>query len=186
MRPVNRRVTSVTTIELASCRLRRWRAEDAGSLVRHANNPNVSRNLRDAFPYPYTELHAESFLERNVGREPITNFAIEINGEAAGSVSLRLQSDIYSGVAEIGYWIAEPYWGRGIASEAARAMTDYGFEQFPITRIEADVFERNPASMRVLEKAGFRFEARLRQRITKAGETMDAMLYAVTRSDWRD
>jgi ribosomal-protein-alanine N-acetyltransferase len=173
-------------IELSRGRMRDWRPSDAESLLKHANNLNVSRNLRDAFPYPYTADDATRWLQHNVGREPITNFAIEIGGEAAGSVSLRLQSDIYGRVAEIGYWIAEPHWGRGIASEAARAMTGYGFARFPLDRIEAEVFERNAASMRVLEKAGYRLEGTLRQRITKAGETMDATIYAILRSEWAD
>jgi ribosomal-protein-alanine N-acetyltransferase len=98
-----------------------------------------------------------------------------------GSIGLRLQADVYRRTAEIGYWLAEPYWGRGIMTEAVRAIAEYGFTTFEIARIEADVFARNVASARVLEKAGFTLEGVLRNRITKDGGTMDALLYAVVR-----
>jgi ribosomal-protein-alanine N-acetyltransferase len=163
-------------------RLRAWRLADVASVARHANNRNVSRNLRDLFPFPYTEEDAREWLATHVGRSPITNFAIEVDGEAVGSVGLRLQSDVYRRTAELGYWLAEPYWGRGIVTEAVKVVTAYAFSTFDLARIEADVFDRNARSARVLEKAGFRVEGRLRSRITKDGETMDALLYAIVAS----
>ena len=171
-------------IELSAARLRSWRLDDAASLVRHANNRRVSMNLRDAFPYPYNDADAAEWLERAVTRDPVTNFAIEVAGEAAGSVGLRLDTDIFSRTAEIGYWLGEAHWGKGIVTEAVRAISRYAFERFDLARIEAGVFERNPASMRVLEKNGFTLEGRLRQRVTKDGVTMDECLYALTREDW--
>src|SRR5713101_7297424 len=107
-------------LALSRGRLRPWRWDDVQSLVRHANNRDVSRNLQDRFPFPYTEEAAGEWLERHVGRSPITNFAIEMDGEAVGSVVLRVQSDVYRRTAELGYWLAEPYWGRGIMTEVVK------------------------------------------------------------------
>ncbi|TAK78846.1 MAG: N-acetyltransferase [Dehalococcoidia bacterium] len=168
-------------VALSHARLRPWRLDDSDALARHANNRNVSRNLRDIFPFPYTEADAQAFLARVVPMSPATNLAIEVDGEAAGGIGLRVQSDVYRRTAEIGYWLSEAHWGRGIMTEAVVAMTAHAFEQFDLLRIEADVFARNPASMRVLEKAGFEREAWLRQRVTKGGETMDAAMYALLR-----
>jgi RimJ/RimL family protein N-acetyltransferase len=166
-------------ILLSTCRLRPWAWEDADSLVRHANNPNVSRFLRDAFPFPYTPEAANEWLSRVVGREPVRNFVIDVGGEAVGSVSLRPKEDIYHRTAELAYWLSENHWGRGIATEAARAMVAYGFATFGLARIEADVMAPNQASVRVLEKTGLTLEGRLRKAMTKHGETVDALLYAI-------
>ncbi|MDA0256467.1 MAG: GNAT family protein [Chloroflexi bacterium] len=171
-------------IELRRGRLRPWRRDDAASVVKHANNRNVSRYLRDAFPFPYTETDATTWLRRNGERDPTTNFAIEVDGEAVGSVGLRPQEDVYRRTAEIGYWLGEAHWGRGIATEVVQAMTAYGFERLDLVRIEADVFAPNAASARVLAKNGYRCEGRLRDRVTKDGRTMDALLYSIVRSDW--
>lgn len=168
-------------VALHAARLRPWRLEDGRALARHANNRNVSRNLRDIFPFPYTEADAQAYLARVVPRVPPTNLAIEVDGEAAGGIGLHLQEDVLRHTAEIGYWLGEAHWGRGIMTEAVAAMAAYGFGQFDLIRIEAEVFARNPASMRVLEKSGFQREGWLRQRITKDGETMDAALYALLR-----
>ena len=169
--------------QLASslCTLRPWRLDDAPTVARYANNRSVSRNLQDAFPFPYSEQDAIEWLQSHLGESPVRNFAIEVDGGAVGSIGLRLLSDIYRRAAVMGYWIGEPYWGRGIATEAARAMVAYAFATFDLARIEAEVFSRNTASARVLEKAGFSLEGRLRDRITKGGETMDALLYAILR-----
>ena len=168
-------------VALSAARLRPWRLEDAPALARHANNRNVSRNLRNVFPFPYTAADAEEFLTRTVPRTPPTNLAIEVDGEAAGGIGLHLQQDVHRRTAEIGYWLAEAHWGRGIMAEAVVAMTTYGFEQFDLLRVEAVVFARNPASMRVLEKSGFEREGWLRQSVTKDGETLDAAMYALLR-----
>ncbi|MGH7406412.1 MAG: GNAT family N-acetyltransferase [Candidatus Methylomirabilales bacterium] len=104
-----------------------------------------------------------------------------MGGEAVGRIGLDLQTDVHRRSAEIGFWLAEPYWGRGIATEAVRAMTDFAFATFDLCRIFAGVFEWDPASVRVLEKAGYAYEGRLRKSVTKDGQTIDAFLYAVVR-----
>lgn len=167
--------------QLSNALLRPWRMNDAASLAHHANNRNVSRNLRDAFPFPYTVADANAFLERRVGRVPPDNLAIEVAGEAAGGLGLRLHDDVSRGTAELGYWLAEPYWGKGIMTVAVLAMVGFGFDRFSLRRIEAPVFDRNIASARVLEKAGFSLEGRLRRAFIKDGEVMDALLYAIVR-----
>lgn len=166
-------------VDLRAARLRPWRIDDGPALVKHANNRNVSRNLRDIFPSPYTAVDAQTFLARVVPVTPPHNLAIEVDGEAAGGVGLHVQEDVHRRTAEIGYWLSEAYWGRGIMTDAVAAVAAYGFERFDLLRIEAEVFARNPASMRVLEKSGFQREGWRRQSITKDGETMDGALYAI-------
>jgi RimJ/RimL family protein N-acetyltransferase len=168
-------------IMLSKSRLRPWRKGDETSLVRHANNYKVWRNLRDRFPHPYTMADAEWWIGHAGGRLPVTSFAIVVNAEAVGGIGLELNTDVYRRSAEIGYWLGEEYWGQGITTEAVLAVVDYGFATFDICRIFAGVFERNPASMRVLEKAGFKQEARLIKAITKEGQTMDELIYAIVK-----
>ena len=168
-------------LRLTRCIIRSWRPGDEASLIHHANNRNVWRNLRDEFPHPYTEADAEEWIRKATVAIPETAFAIAVDGAAVGGIGLRLGHDIYRRSAEIGYWLGEAYWGRGIATEAVHAMTDYGFVRFDLARIWAGVFEWNPASTRVLEKAGYELEARLRQSVTKDGQTVDELLYAIVR-----
>ena len=112
-----------------------------------------------------------------------TTFAIEVDGEASGGIGLRIQTDVARRSAEIGYWLGEAHWGRGIMTEAVRELTAYGFQHFDLVRIYALVFEWNPTSMRVLEKAGYRFESRRRKAVTKEGQTIDDVVYAIVRED---
>jgi RimJ/RimL family protein N-acetyltransferase len=169
--------------QLTGALVRPWRWGDDASLVRHANNRRIWRNLRDVFPHPYTEADAHAWLGRATVEAPVLNFALEVEGEAAGGIGLRLGEGNESRSAEMGYWLGEAFWGRGIATEAVRAMTAYGFEEFGLVRIFAGVFEWNPASMRVLEKAGYELEGRLRKAVTKDGETIDQLVYAVVRDE---
>ena len=171
----------MTELKLARCTLRRWRVGDEASLARHANNRNVSRNLRDIFPYPYTAADATAWIERVKDESPTLNFAIDVDGSAVGGISIRLGEDVYRRSAEIGYWLGEPFWGRGIAGEALRAVTDHAFATFDVIRLEAGVFGWNPASARVLEKAGYTLEGRLRQAIIKDGRLTDRLLYGLLR-----
>ncbi len=168
-------------LRLTHCSIRSWRASDAGALVRHANNRRVWRNLRDRFPHPYTASDAERWIRRATGATPETHFAIAVTEEAVGGVGLDLKTDVYRRSAELGFWIGEAYWGRGIATEVARAMTDFAFSSFDLCRVYAEVFEWNPASMRVLEKVGYSFEGRLRKSVTKDGHTIDQLMYAIIR-----
>jgi RimJ/RimL family protein N-acetyltransferase len=169
-------------LRLTRCTLRPWRRGDEASLVRHANNRNVSRNLRDRFPFPYTAADADAWLSSTLEQKPPANLAIEIDGAAAGGIGLQLHDDERRRTAEIGYWLAEPFWGQGIATEALRAMTAYAFEQFDLVRLEAGVFSWNPASARVLEKCGYVLEGRARAAVVKDGRTGDRLLYGLIRA----
>lgn len=168
-------------LKLSNSVLRAWRPGDEQSLVRHANSRGVWRNLRDAFPHPYTLADAKHWIETANPATPITNFAIVVGGAAVGAIGLVLKEDVFRRSAEIGYWLGEEYWGRGIVTEAVHAVTEYAFATFDVCRVYAGVFEWNPASMRVLEKAGYEFECRMKKSVTKDGETIDELIYAMVR-----
>ena len=166
---------------LEKCIIRPWRAGDEDALVRHANSQSIWRNVRDRFPHPYTYREAVWWIGHATLQSPTTDFAIEVEGEAAGGIGLTLQSDVHRRAAEIGYWLGETVRGRGIATEAVRAVTDWGFKSFDLCRIYAHVFAWNPVSARVLEKAGYELEGRLRKSVFKEGEITDELVYAVVR-----
>jgi [ribosomal protein S5]-alanine N-acetyltransferase len=163
------------------CQIRPFRATDRDSLVLHANNRNVSRNLDDRFPYPYTLSDADDWITRTISAKPLTCCAITVQDEAVGGIGLILQEGIHRYCADLGYWLGERVWRRGIATAAVRAYTLYGFHAFDLRRIYAGVFSSNPVSMRVLEKAGFLREGVLRQSVVKDGQILDLVLYAITR-----
>lgn len=165
-------------IDIGEWQVRSYRADDAESLARYANNRNVSRNLRDAFPFPYTLADAHEWLEGAMRGSPESDFAVASPTEVIGGIGLTFGSDVYRRSAEVGYWLGEPFWGRGIATAALQAITEYAFAQHDIVRVEAAVYESNPASARVLEKAGYEFEGRLRKSVTKDGHTLDELMYA--------
>ena len=167
-------------LKLTRCTIRDWRIDDASSLAKHANNRRVSINLRDRFAFPYGIEDAESFIERTLRDQPEKNFCIEINGTAVGGIGVHVGEDIFRHTAEIGYWLGEEFWGRGVMSEAVAAFTHYCFKEFSLHRIFAKAFSNNPASARVLEKAGFAFEGRLHKNIVKDGKILDSLLYART------
>jgi [ribosomal protein S5]-alanine N-acetyltransferase len=169
-----------TPIVLTQCTIREWRADDAVDLARHANDTGVAANLRDAFPNPYTVDDANIFLARVINDQPMTNFCLDIGASAAGGIGLRLGSDIYRRTAEFGYWLGRAYWNRGIMSEAVGAFSDAAFEAFDLRRLYAEPFANNTASVRVLEKAGFILEARLKNNVMKAGQLLDSFIYAKT------
>jgi [ribosomal protein S5]-alanine N-acetyltransferase len=168
-------------LTLSRCTLRPWRVGDEPSLVRHADNRNVSRNLKDRFPFPYTTADAAAWVTHAGTRTPFTSLAIAVEGAAVGGIGIELGADVFHRSAEIGYWLGEPFWGRGIATEALRAMTDYAFAHFDICRLEAGVFGWNPASARVLEKAGYTLEGRARCAVVKDGRLGDRLLYGLVR-----
>ena len=168
-------------IVLSQCRLRPFREGDQASIVQYANNRRVWLNLRDAFPHPYTGADADAWVRRVAAQQPPAQCAIEVAGEAVGSIGLTLQEDVHRRSAEVGYWLGEPFWGRGLMSEAVAAFTAYAFATFDVCRLYAAVFEWNPASARVLEKAGYVLEGRLRKSVTKAGQTIDQILFAYVR-----
>jgi len=166
-------------IPLTGFRIRSWRRSDESSLVRYADNRNIWINLRDRFPHPYRRTDARAWLAHVAEDRPETNFAIDVDGEAVGGIGFHIQEDVHSLSAEIGYWLGEPFWGRGIATQAVRALSAHAFHAHGLARIYAFVFEWNPASARVLEKAGFTLEGRLRRSVTKDGRTIDQFLYAI-------
>ena len=147
----------------------------------HANNKKISDNLRDRFPYPYTEMDAEWFINSvlaNAG-ERATNFIIEINEEAAGAISFWPGEDVYRLNAEIGYWLGEGHWGKGIMTEVIKILVNYIFENFEIRRIFALPFASSGASARMLEKAGFRKEATIKNGVIKNGNVLDYFIYSI-------
>lgn len=166
--------------------VRLWRSEDAPSLVRHANNINVAKQLRDRFPHPYTPADARAFLDwARTGHADPGNLAIEVDGEAVGGVGFSIGAGIERFSAEIGYWLGEDYWGRGIATEALMLVTDEVFERVNLLRLFALPFAENAASARVLEKAGYVREGRLRAACVKDGVVRDQFLYARVNDNWK-
>ena len=168
-------------LQLKTYKIRYWRSGDELALAKHANNYKIWLNLRDSFPHPYTLRDAQNWILLANASLPVTNFALEVNGEAAGGIGLLLQPDVYRKSAEIGYWLSETYWNQGIITEALQAVTDYSFHAFDLVRIYAAVFTGNVQSARVLEKAGYILEGRLRQSVYKDDKLTDALLYAVVK-----
>jgi ribosomal-protein-alanine N-acetyltransferase len=167
-----------TELKLTRCTVREWRPGDVDSLAKHANNIKIWRNLHDAFPHPYTRADAVEWIQQTSKDHADTVFAIEVDGDAIGGIGLHPGKDEHRRTAAIGYWLGEEFWGRGIATEALIAVTEHAFSRFDIERLEAFVFEWNLASARVLEKAGYTLEARLKKRVTKEGRTVDCFLFA--------
>ncbi len=168
-------------IELELSTLRPLRLDDRESIVRHANDRKVWITLRDRFPYPYTLADAQAWIELLEKMVPLTHFAIDVDGEAVGAIGITMNDDVFYRSAELGYWLGRAYWGRGITTEAVRALTAWSFDSFDLCRIHAGVFAWNYASARVLEKAGYVLEGRLLKSVTKNGQTIDQLLYAMTR-----
>ncbi len=161
--------------------LRPWTIDDLPSLVKYANNFNIAKNLMDVFPHPYTEENGRSFIEMATKYTPPNILAIEVNGEAAGAIGVHPQTDVYRKNAELGYWLAEPYWGKGIMTEAIKQMVEYGFANWDFVRIYARPYGYNIGSQKALEKSGFTFEAKLEKTFFKNGEFQDELIYAIRR-----
>lgn len=162
--------------------LRPWSPADLPSLVQAANNQEIAQYLRNVFPHPYTEADGLAFIALATNQVSDCILAIEVDGLAVGSIGLHPQSDIHCKNAELGYWLAQPFWGRGIITQAVQQMVNYGFQTFDITRIFARPFGTNRASQRVLEKAGFVLEAQFAQTLFKNNEFLDEWVYAVRRT----
>ena len=165
-------------LECSKCIIRDWSPSDEDSLLRFADNRAIWRNMTHRFPHPYTVADAAwwfSYLESM--KEP-TSWAIEVDGNAVGGIGVALGEGVFSRSAEFGYWLGEPYWGRGIMTEAARAVIPYVMSRFGLCRLEAAVFAWNPASMRVLEHCGFVREGISRSSVFKDGEVIDRVVYA--------
>lgn len=174
---------SPETLKLRTSIIRLWALEDAVAIQRHANNRKIWMNLRDLFPHPYTLENAHAFLGFVLKEKPTTTFAIATESEAIGCIGLRLGDDVHRKTAEMGYWLGEPFWGRGIMSEAVREFTGWAFKAFDLQRIFAQPFADNTGSLRVLEKAGFVCEGRMRANVFKDGKVLDSFIYARVRDD---
>ncbi|MBK6882374.1 MAG: GNAT family N-acetyltransferase [Flavobacteriales bacterium] len=162
--------------------LREWTMADLTALVEHANDPTVADNLTDAFPHPYTVEHGKAFLARFMGQDPQLVLAIDVDGAAVGAVGIHPQSDVYRRNAELGYWIAKAFRGKGIMTEAVKQATTRAFDILPdIHRVFARPYGSNTASQRVLEKAGFILEARMHGTFLKNGRVEDELIYAIRR-----
>lgn len=159
--------------------LRRWKTNDAQSLQKNADDVNVSAMLLDRFPSPYTLEDAENFISMKINEEPITNFAIDISGEAVGVIGVDMRNDIYRRTPLLGYWISPAHSGKGIVTEAVKFITNYAFTHLDIVCIQANTLGNNAASMRVLEKAGFIKQGVLPKSIIKNGEISDEHLYTM-------
>lgn len=158
--------------------MRGWAASDAEHLVHNANHRSVWRNLGDVFPHPYTQDDAQAWFERvrEPGRD--LHFAIEHAGAAVGGIGVTAGLDIARQTGRVGYWLGPEHWGRGIATAAVSALIEHVRANRLFARLEAAVFAWNPASMRVLEKAGFEREGLLRSSVSKDGQLIDSVLYA--------
>ena len=165
--------------------IRPWHPDDASSLVKHANSPNIARNLRDGFPYPYTLQEAHKWLQMVGENTDDIILAIVVNEEAAGGIGLHGLKDVYRYNSEIGYWLSELYWGKGIMSDAVGAMVEFAFTETRWLRLFASIYENNPSSMRVLEKNGFHKEAIHKRAVMKEGKLLDEHLYALLKEDWK-
>ena len=168
-------------LEIGDCAIREYEAGDVAALVRHADNRRIWLNLRDRFPHPYTAISAARWLDQVALEKPTVSFVIATREELIGGIGFVLGSDVFRETAEIGYWLGEPFWNRGIATRAVRAFTDWGFAELGLRRIFAGVFETNRASARVLEKCDYVCEGRLRKSILKDGRVLDELLYAAVK-----
>ena len=163
--------------------IRSFELTDKESIVKYANNYKVAKNLRDRFPFPYKESDAEEWLMFACNQNPELSFAIANSKELIGGIGLDPQDDVNKYSVEIGYWLAEPFWGKGIATAVLKEMTQYTFKNFKYNRIFASVFDGNKASERVLQKAGYKKEANLRKSVYKKGKFLDQYVYSILREE---
>jgi [ribosomal protein S5]-alanine N-acetyltransferase len=168
-------------LELGDVKVRSWRKDDLKALVHHANNAKIAANLRDQFPHPYTRRDGIDFLEYAQAQEPECSFSIEYEGEAVGGVGFLLGRDIARLTAEMGYWLSEEFWGRGIVTRAVTAASDWALDHYNLTRVYAQAFAPNAASIRVLEKSGFEREGLMRRSAVKDGVILDQVLFSKVR-----
>jgi RimJ/RimL family protein N-acetyltransferase len=166
---------------LQGCVLRPWSTSDKQSLLRYANNRRIWRNLTDRFPHPYTDSDADAWFQFAANAAPSIQWVIEVEGEAVGGMGFMAGVDVHRYTAEFGYWLGEPFWDRGITTAAARSAVEFAFSQTTFVRLEAAVFEWNPASMRVLEKIGFQRESLRPRSVFKDGQLIDSVMYVALR-----
>lgn len=163
--------------------LRTFKEGDEASLALNANNYNIWITMRDMFPHPYTYDDAVQFVKQNLSHNKALNFVIDVDGDAVGVIGIIPGEDIYRKTVDIGYWLGEQYWGKGIVSEAIKWLVAYCYSNFEINKIAASCFSTNKASIKVLEKCGFIHEATRKQHIYKNGIFIDENLYALIKKD---
>ncbi len=161
--------------------LRPIKNDDLDNLVKYAGNKKIFDNLTDQFPHPFTADAGKNFINKIRKVEPHHVLAIDHEGELIGAIGVHPQADVYCKNAEMGYWVAEEFWGQGVISQAIPKMVDYGFEKFDFTRIFARPYGRNVASQKALEKSGFVLEATLEKTFYKNGRFEDELIYAIRR-----
>lgn len=161
--------------------LRKWKYSDLDRLVKYANNKLIADRLMDHFPHPYTTEDGKKFIVENMAPNPPNVLAIAVEEGIIGAIGIHIQKDIMRKNAELGYWLAEEYWGQGITTQAIKRMVDYAFKHFDISRIYARPMGTNIASKKVLEKAGFILEARIVDGFFKNGVYEDELIYATRR-----
>ena len=168
-----------------NCKIRRWELSDARDLATALSNKKIQDNLRDGLPYPYTEQDGKEFISAMLAANENDTFAfaITVNGKIIGSIGAFRQGNIHRQTAELGYYIAEEYWGKGIMTEAVKQLCDYVFSNTDIIRIYAEPFAYNIGSCRVLEKAGFQYEGTLRSNALKNGNVFDMKMYSKLKTD---
>lgn len=165
--------------------LRKWQMLHVDSIAKYANSSKIADNLRDGFPYPYTLKDAREFVKSSIAGDEKTQmlYAIEVDGEAVGSIGVFMASDVYRKSAELGYWLAEKYWGRGIMTLAVKEICKKAFKTFDIVRIFAEPFSHNLGSRAVLERAGFTLEGIMKKGAYKNGEFFDYCMYAIIKDE---
>ena len=163
--------------------IRSYENGDVAAIMKYANNAAIAGQLLDHFPHPYTEEAAHEWLQAAHEQDPEVSFALATPNELIGGIGLLLRDDVFRRTAEVGYWLGEPFWGQGVATRALQVFTRWAFRELDFARIQAHVYEINPASCRVLEKAGFSLEGRLRKGAFKNGRLMDLFLYALLPDD---
>lgn len=158
-------------------RVRPWKIEEVPALALLANNINIWNNVRNRLPHPYTIKDAEEWITGRLAEDPVTNFAIEADNVPVGSIGFILKEDVYAKNIEIGYFLGEEYWGKGIVTLAVKQLVEKLIEEFSPARIYAAVYENNIGSMRVLEKNGFLLEAIHRKAVFKNNVLLDEYLW---------
>lgn len=167
------------------CKIRKWKLSDAKDLAIALSNRKVQNNLRDGLPYPYTEQDGKDYISDmlSANEDDTFAFAVTADNKVVGSIGVFRQGNIHRQTAELGYYVAEEYWSRGIMTEAVKQICEYVFSKSDILRIYAEPFAYNIASCRVLEKAGFQYEGTLRSNAVKNGEVIDMKMYSLLRTE---
>jgi len=167
------------------CKIRKWKLSDAAALAAALSNKKILDNLRDGLPYPYTEQDGENYISEmlSANEDETFAFAITADNKVIGSIGVFRQENIHRQTAELGYYISEEYWGKGIMTEAVKQICKYVFSNSDIIRIYAEPFAYNIASCRVLEKAGFQYEGTLRNNAVKNGKVIDMKMYSILKAE---